>query len=43
MPTRCEKLPVGLVVFAAAGQRVGRVGGGLLVATYALFLGLTFR
>jgi cation:H+ antiporter len=36
-------LPVALVVMAAMGQRVGRAGGGLLVATYGLFLGLTFR
>jgi len=36
-------LPVGLIIIAAMGQRVGRVGGGLLVAMYGLFLGLTFR
>jgi cation:H+ antiporter len=36
-------LPAFLVVSAAMHRRVGRVGGGLLVATYGIYLGLTLR
>jgi cation:H+ antiporter len=36
-------LPAFLAVNAAIAKRVGRITGGLLVATYAIYLGLTFR
>jgi cation:H+ antiporter len=36
-------LPVGLVGYALVFKRVGRLGGGLLIATYGLYLALTFR
>jgi cation:H+ antiporter len=36
-------LPVALVAYAWIWRRVGRVGGTLLVASYGLFLGLTFK
>ena len=36
-------LPAALVGYARAFKRVGRVGGGLLVATYGVYLALTFR
>lgn len=36
-------LPALLVAGAATCERVGRAGGGLLVATYGIYLGLTFR
>lgn len=36
-------LPAALVAYALVFKRVGRVGGVLLVATYGVYLGLTFR
>jgi cation:H+ antiporter len=36
-------LPAALVAYALVFKRVGRVGGGLLVATYGAYLALTFR
>lgn len=36
-------LPAALVGYAVVFRRVGRVGGGLLVATYGAYLALTFR
>lgn len=36
-------LPALLVVGAAVGKRIGRAGGGLLIATYGVYLALTFR
>lgn len=36
-------LPVALVTYALAFKRVGRVGGGLLVATYGAYLAFTIR
>jgi cation:H+ antiporter len=36
-------LPVALVVYALLFKRVGRIGGGLLVAAYGAYLALTFH
>ena len=36
-------LPAVLVTYALVFKRVGRLGGGLLVATYGVYLALTFR
>ena len=36
-------LPIGLVAYALLFKRVGRVGGGLLVAAYGIYLALTFQ
>jgi len=36
-------LPAFLVIYAVIGKRVSRIAGGILVATYAIYLGLTFR
>ncbi|MHB2023775.1 MAG: sodium:calcium antiporter [Mycobacteriales bacterium] len=36
-------LPAALVTYALVFKQVGRVGGGLLVATYGVYLGITFR
>jgi hypothetical protein len=36
-------LPAAIVVYSLVIQRVGSVGGTLLIAAYALYLTLTFR
>jgi len=36
-------LPAALVAYALLFKRVDRLGGGLLVVTYGVFLGFTFR
>jgi cation:H+ antiporter len=36
-------LPAAIVGYSVGFRRVGRVGGGLLVATYAAYLALTLR